>query len=69
MGNTPIVFAGIEIGMMITRVPWLLPSCFEGLGVPLNIMQAGANKTTSQKPAGPLRQLEKKPVPPGLLQY
>ncbi len=39
MGNTPISFAGIEIGMMITRVPWMHPQAFEGIGLPLNILK------------------------------
>lgn len=38
-GNMPITFGGVQIGMMITRVPWLVPEAFEGLGLPLNIMQ------------------------------
>ena len=37
-GNTPIMYGGIQIGMMIARVPWLVPTAFEGLGLPLNIL-------------------------------
>ena len=37
-GNTPLIIGGVSIGMMITRVPWLLPEAFEGLGVPLSIL-------------------------------
>ena len=38
-GNTPIMLGGVQIGMMITRVPWLLPQAFERQGVPLNILK------------------------------
>ena len=37
-GNTPIMYGGIQIGMMIARVPWLVPTAFEGLGLALNIL-------------------------------
>ena len=37
-GNTPIIFGGIEIGMMEVSVPWLLPQSWKGLGIPLNLL-------------------------------
>ena len=33
LGNKPIMFAGIEIGRLILRVPWLMPKACEGLGL------------------------------------
>ena len=33
LGNKPIVFAGIEIGRLIMRVPWLMPKACEGMGL------------------------------------
>ena len=37
-GNSPILFGGIEIGMMEVSVPWLLPQSWKGLGIPLNLL-------------------------------
>ena len=37
-GNTPIVYSGIEIGMMEVKVPWMLQECWKGLGIPLNLL-------------------------------
>ena len=40
-GNTPIMYGGVQIGMMIARVPWLVPKAFEGMGLALNILPKG----------------------------
>ena len=53
-GNTPIMFGGVQIGMMIARVPWLVPTAFEGAGLPLN--------TLSKVPKGSIAATEKKGV-------
>ena len=37
-GNTPIMYGGVQISMMIARVPWLVPTAFEGVGLALNIL-------------------------------
>ena len=58
IGNTPISYAGVEIGMMIMRVPWMNPLAFEGTGVPLNIIQDVKKVTATNDPNRP-----RKPVP------
>ena len=37
-GDTPIIFGGVEIGVMEVSVPWLLPESWKGLGIPLNLL-------------------------------
>ena len=46
-GNTPIMYGGVQIGMMIARVPWLVPTAFEGVGLALNILPTQRKASTA----------------------
>lgn len=50
LGNTPIIFAGVEIGRMITRVPWMVPEAWEGFAIPLKIIKKEAYAAQANKP-------------------
>jgi len=50
--------------MMIMSVPWMNPLAFEGIGVPLNIIQDVKKVTTTNDPSRP-----RKPIPVGLQRY